>query len=100
MALTTYDWVYGIAQLAAAFLAIIAGVIAWNLFLLSRKKGFLAWKYLSMALILFVAVEVLGALRSFGVYQNIWITHVLVSVLLGVLIVALVAQINANKGWT
>ena len=54
-------------QLAAAFLAIIAGFIALSLFSVARKKaGLAAWRFLLAALVVFVVVEVVGALRTFG----------------------------------
>ncbi|MEK6849829.1 MAG: hypothetical protein AABY01_04665 [Nanoarchaeota archaeon] len=100
MVLSIYDYVYGIAQLAAGFLAIIAGFIAITLFKAAHvKKQLRAWKYLLPALVLFVIVEVLGALNAFGVNIAPYWTHVLVSVILVLLIAALTSQIHLNKGW-
>lgn len=100
MVLSIYDYVYGIAQLAAGFLAIIAGLIAITLFKAARsKKQLRAWKYLLPALVVFVIVEVIGALHAFGFSVAPYWTHVLVSLILFLLILALTTQIHLNKGW-
>lgn len=100
MALGVYDYIYGIAQLAAGFLAIIAGFLALSLFNAARKKTALAaWRFLLAALVIFVVVEVVGALRTFGFSIAPFWTHVLTSLILVLLIVSLVVQIHLNKGW-
>lgn len=98
--LTLYDWIYGIAQLTAAFLAILAGIISLSMIRASRKyESLSAWKYLIVALVLFSVVEVLGSLTVFGVYSTPHLTHITVSVLLLFFIAALNRQIDVNKGW-
>ncbi|MBI4150839.1 hypothetical protein HY492_01815 [Candidatus Woesearchaeota archaeon] len=100
MALGIYDYVYGIAQLAAGFLAVIAGFIALTLFKSAHaRKDLRAWIYLLPALVLFVIVEIIGALHAFGVQVAPYWTHILVSVILGFVIIALATQIHVNKGW-
>ena len=100
MVLGIYDYVYGIAQLAAGFLAIIAGFIAISLFSTARKKSALAaWRWILMALVIFTIVEVVGGLRTFGFDIAPYWTHILTSVILALLIIALVVQIHLNKGW-
>lgn len=100
MALTVYDWIYGSLQLGAVFLSVIAGFIALSMFKTAIRKKFLkAWIYLIPFLVLFALEEIFGALRTFGIYYNPWITHVIPSLMLGLAITALVAQINAIKGW-
>ncbi len=99
MALGIYDYVYGIAQLAAGFLAIIAGFIALTLFKSTHRKDLRAWKYLLPALVLFVIVEIIGALHAFGVPVAPYWTHILVGVILAFVIIALATQIHVNKGW-
>jgi hypothetical protein len=97
--LSVYDYIYGNAQLAAGFLAIIAGFIALSL-IKSAQKQLRAWKYLLAALVLFVIVEVIGALAAFGfTVQPFW-THVLVGFLLMLVIISLVVQIHVSRGWT
>ncbi len=39
MAFGIYDWIYGIAQFAAAFLAIVAGVIALSMLKVSHRNN-------------------------------------------------------------
>ncbi|HSU72982.1 MAG TPA: hypothetical protein VLJ21_03990 [Candidatus Binatia bacterium] len=96
--LSIYDYIYGIAQLAAGFLAIIAGFIALSL-IQAAKKELRAWKYMLAALVLFVVVEVIGALAAFGIPVAPFWTHVLVSILLTLVITALIVQIHLGKGW-
>ena len=92
------DFITGVIQIANFVLAIIAGLIAASLFEASSKKELKAWKPLVVALIFFALEEVFGGLRSFGIYQNAWITHVIPSVILAFLIWALAVQINEVKG--
>ena len=100
MVLTVYDWAYGIAQLAAAFLSIIAGIIALTIFKKAFQKKILrAWRYIIPALILFAVVEVVGALKTFGVYSTPHLTHVITGFILVFLIIAIVIQTNIKKGW-
>jgi len=98
--LTLYDWIYGIAQLTTVFLSIIAGLIALSLVKESTQHAMMgAWKYLIVSVVVFAAVEVFGALSSFGVYRTPYLTHVLTSVVLVFFIAAVVRQREINKGW-
>lgn len=100
MVLTLYDWAYGIAQLAAAFLSVIAGLIALTIFYKSFKVKILrAWRYLIPALVLFAVVEVVGALKTFGVYSTPYLTHLITGLILVFLIAAIVVQTNIKMGW-
>jgi hypothetical protein len=101
--LSFYDWLYGVAQLAVGFLAIIAGFICISVFISSKSKTHRAWRPLMIALIFFVAGQVIGGLRTFGIVPNtgVWIfaVHVLVSGILALMIMSLTMQININRGW-
>lgn len=98
--LTIYDWVYGISQISAVILVIIAGFIAVSLFSSTKKnKNLHAWKWMIIAVILFAVVEILGILKTFGIYSTPFLTHVLPGFILGCLIIALIVQININRGW-
>jgi hypothetical protein len=92
------DFITGVLQVANFFLSIVAGIIAATMFEAAGKKNLQAWKMLSIALILFAAEEIFGGLRSFGVYANPWITHVIPSFILGFLICSLVLQIETVRG--
>ncbi|MBI4145117.1 hypothetical protein HY493_02820 [Candidatus Woesearchaeota archaeon] len=96
--LGVYDYVYGSAQLGAAFLAVIAGLIALSLFR-HAKSELRAWKYLLVALVLFAVVEIIGALAAFGVGVAPYWTHILTSIILFFVITALTVQIHINRGW-
>ena len=88
----------GILKIANLFLAIVAGFIALGLFRASRKKEILrAWKVLIFALVLFSIQEILGALRAFSIYESPFLTHIIPTVILGLLITALVFQINLGE---
>ena len=98
--LTPYEWAYGISQIAAVVLSIIAGLIALSMFRVSEAHPQLhSWRYLIVALVLFTVEEVLGALRTFGVWPEQYLTHLVPSFLLMFLIASLVIQIQVNKGW-
>ncbi len=99
MILSLYDWVYGIAQLGAVVLALIAGAFTFALFQMSSRFGHLrAWKPLLIALLLFVVEEIIGALRTFGVHHNEWITHVIPSFILVFMMYSLIQQILIVNG--
>ncbi|MBI4016387.1 MAG: hypothetical protein HY363_01710 [Candidatus Aenigmarchaeota archaeon] len=96
---TFYDWAYGISQIAAGFLALVAGLLAIWIFGIIRPHSMLAaWRYLLAAVVLFTVEEVLGALAAFGIYSTPYLTHVIPGFILAFLIAALVKQIYVNKG--
>ncbi len=97
--LSPYDWIYGVAQLAAGFLAIIAAIIAVTMFGKSETKLLRAWKFLLIAVLFFAIEEIIGALKTFGIYITPHLTHVIPGIILGLLITALIIQININRGW-
>jgi len=97
--LTTYDWIYGSCQIGAVVLSIIAGITAVSMLKESRKKSLRAWKYLLWALIFFMLEEILGAMKTFGIWSTPWLTHVLPGVILAFLIAALITQIQVTKGY-
>lgn len=97
---TTYDWIYGIAQFSAAFLSIIAGIIAITMFRSAKQqKNLNSWTYMIIALILFAIEEVIGALKTFGIYETPHLTHVIPFFILLFVIAAVITQINITRGW-
>ena len=96
MVLTFYDWIYGSVQLAAFFLAIIAAVIALDLFHHTKKK-LKPWRYFLIALILFSLWEILGALVTFNIIPHTLIITVLPSLILAFLIISLIMKIQLVK---
>lgn len=97
--ITTYDWILGTAELAAAFLAIIAGILAISMLEASRQQKILgAWKWMIAALVIFMIEEIVGALKSFGIYSTPHLTHVIPFFILLFVIAALIIQINITKG--
>lgn len=100
MVLTLYDWAYGIAQFSAVFLSIVAGILALTIFKKTfQKKVLKAWRYLIPALILFTVVEIVGGLKTFGIYSTPHLTHIITGLILVFLIIAVVIQTNIKKGW-
>lgn len=98
--LSLYDWIYGTAEASAGILSIIAAFIAISMFRAAGKtKKLRAWRYLLIGLLFFSAVELAGAIKTFGIFSTPYLTHVLVSFVLVFLIAALVIQININRGW-
>jgi len=98
---TIYDWIYGIAQFSASFLAIIAILISVSLFKSAWQLKIMgAWKYLLFALILFAFEEIAGGLKTFGVIAHLpFITHIIPTFILGLLIAGLIVQIDIKRGW-
>ncbi len=91
------DFITGTLQMAAVILSVIAGGIALTMFEISKKE-LKAWRILIIVLILFAIEEIIGAFNNFGVFQNIYLRHVIPSLMLGLLVFALtVAIIDKNK---
>lgn len=66
----------------------------------SRKhKALKAWPYLIIALVLFTIEELIGALKTFGIYSTPHLTHVIPGFILAFLIAAVIVQTNIKKGW-
>jgi lipopolysaccharide export LptBFGC system permease protein LptF len=92
------SYLEGILKLANLFLAIIAGIIAISLFKISHERIYLKpWKILIIALVFFAIQEVLGAFRAFNVYSSPFLTHIVPTIIMGLLILTLVLQININS---
>ncbi|HLC64530.1 MAG TPA: hypothetical protein VJI46_00230 [Candidatus Nanoarchaeia archaeon] len=88
----------GILKLAGLFMALAAGIIASTLFKQAwKKEAMKAWRPLIFALIFFAVQEVLGALRAFGIYSTPYLTHIVPNIILGLLIAAVVMQIDVKK---
>ena len=93
-----YLYIYGTLQIANLFLAVVAGTMAATLFQISHRRSHLRpWKVLVVALILFSILEIIGALRSFNVYTSPWMTHVITSFIVLLLIVALIMQYRIGE---
>lgn len=88
------DFITGVLQIANFFLAIVAGLIAATMFEVSKKKTLIAWRYLAIGLIFFALEEIFGGLRSFAIYSNQWITHIMPSVILAFIITAVALEIH------
>ena len=92
------EYLEGILKISNLFLSIIAGFIAITLFMISHKRVELRpWKILIIALIFFALQELLGALRAFNIFSTPYLTHIVPTVILGLLIFALTKQINLAK---
>lgn len=93
-------YIDGIIQIAIVFLSIIAGIFALSLFKVSHKVEHLRpWKPLIIALFLFAIIEILGALSAFKIFVSDWLTHVIPSVILILLMYALFLQIMEAEKW-
>lgn len=90
-------YIEGILKIANLFLAVVAGLIAISLLKSSNKKKYLKpWYILIIVLILFAVQEVLGALRAFEIYSTTYLTHIIPTIMLGLLIWTLILQINVK----
>ena len=85
-------------KIANLFLALIAGIIGISLIKISHKKKKLnAWVILIIALMFFAVQEVLGALRAFNIFESLYLTHVVPTIILVLLIMALFKQIAIQE---
>jgi predicted membrane-bound dolichyl-phosphate-mannose-protein mannosyltransferase len=88
-------YIEGILKIANLFLSVVAGLIALSLLKASTKKIYLKpWYLLITILVLFAVQEILGALRAFNIYSTSYLTHIVPTLILGLLIWTLVLQIN------
>jgi len=93
------QYLEGILKIANLVLALIAGIIAVSLIKVSRKRKELnAWVLLIIALILFAVQQILGALRAFKIFESPYLTHIIPTFILVLLISALVKQMHIQKG--
>lgn len=93
------QYLEGILKIANLVLAFIAGIIGISLIKISRKRRELnAWVALIVALVFFAIQEILGALRAFKIFESPYLTHVIPTVILALLVVALLKQIHIQKG--
>ena len=89
------QYLEGILKIANVFLAVVAGIIAlWLLRHSHKKKYTKAWYLLSGALVLFAVQEILGALRAFQIFSSPYLTHIVPTVILGLLIWALAVEMR------
>lgn len=89
------QYLEGVLQVAAIFLAVVAGIFAASLFKVSHETEHLKpWKYLIFALILFAVEEILGSLVAFKIILPTFLTHIIPTFILVLIILALSAQIT------
>jgi hypothetical protein len=97
--ISTYDLVYGSCQIGAVLLSFVAGIIALTMLNQARQRRLLrAWNFLIWSLVFFGIGEIIGALKTFGIWSTPWLTHVIPGPILAFLIAALVIQIQVTKG--
>ena len=86
----------GILKIANLVLALIAGYLAITLLHQLSGKEYKSWKILMAALLFFGIQMVLGALRAFGIFSTPHLTHVVPSIILGLVIWAISNQIHVG----
>ena len=96
------QYLEGILKIANLFLAIVAGIIGISLFRAlhknrRKKQEQKVWRFLIVALVFFAIQMILGALRAFNIFESPFLTHIVPTVILAFLIVALVIRINISK---
>ena len=93
------EYLEGLFKIANLFLSLVAGIIAISLFKISHKRKELRpWKILIIALIFFAVQELLGALRAFNIFESPYLTHIVPTIILALLILTIILQINIHKG--
>jgi len=78
-------YVEGIFQVANLLLSVVALVLASLLFFRYNVPALRPWSFVVVGIVLFMTILVFGVLRSFGLYENSYITHVLTGAVLIVL---------------
>jgi len=93
------QYLVGILKIANLVLAFVAGILGLSLIKVSRKKKELnAWVLLIIALIFFAIQMILGALRAFKIFETPYLTHIVPTIIVAFLMVALIKQIDIQKG--
>lgn len=91
-------YIEGIVLLTNVFMAIVGGIIASIMFRQAwSQEALKAWRPLIFALIVFALQEIIGALRAFDIFSTPYLTHVVPSIILGLLITAVVLEIDVKK---
>ncbi len=92
------QYLEGILKIANLVLALVAGVMGISLIKISRKRKELnAWVILIIALVFFAIQMIFGALRAFKIFESLYLTHIIPTVILVLLIVALIKQMHIQK---
>jgi len=93
------QYLEGILKIANLVLALVAGIMGISLIKISKKRKELnAWVILIIALIFFAIQMIFGALRAFKIFESQYITHIIPTVILILLIIALIKQMHIQKG--
>lgn len=91
------DYWEGLLKITNVVLSITAGYVAVTLVKASyKRKELAAWKPLIIALIFFMVQEILGALRAFSIFSSPFLTHIVPTIILGLVMYALARQIHIN----
>ena len=92
------QYLEGLLKIANLILALVAGIVSISLIKVSRKRKELnAWVLLIAALIFFAVQMILGALRAFKIFESPYLTHIVPTIILVLLIIALLKQITIQK---
>ncbi|MFC1768863.1 hypothetical protein ACFLZX_03800 [Nanoarchaeota archaeon] len=97
MAHELIPFIEGVLKISNIILALIAIIISVSMFALRTKEETLRpWKVLIFVVIFFAIQEILGALRAFQIYESPFLTHIVPTIILGLMIRALILQQNLN----
>ena len=84
----------GMLKIANLLLSVIAGILALTLLKSSKKRDLKPWLFLIIALAFFALQEVLGMLRAFGVYESIFLTHLVPMIILVFVLAAVITHLK------
>ncbi len=90
----------GMFQIANVFLSIVAIFIIIPMLKHYGHPDLRPWKYVLLGLLVFDILLIVGAFRSFGLYENPYLTHLLATVIMLLLIYAQHIQLRGWKGGT
>ena len=92
------NFIYGALSIADVFLAVVTAALAMTLFRISHEKEHLRpWKLLIIIVGLFALKEILAALRGFGIWDPRFLTPLIATGMLVLLVWALIWQTNLNE---
>ncbi|MFH1642435.1 MAG: hypothetical protein ABIC04_06065 [Nanoarchaeota archaeon] len=92
------EYFEGIIKIANVFLVVVAGVIAISLFHVShRRKELKPWKLLIVTLVFFAIQMIFGALRAFKIFESPYLTHIIPTIMLVLILIAIILQIQITK---
>jgi len=88
------EFIAGVLNIAVFFLAVVAGILAISMLRHHRHPSLKTWSFLIIALALFSIEEILGVLKNFKIYYHPYLTHIIPTFILIMIIFAIFFKIS------